>query len=55
MISEGLPRALIEEWPDDVMEVLIEQAREADSEEAERALKVAFEQLISARDQAIDL
>jgi hypothetical protein len=30
MISEGLPRALIEEWPDDVMEVLIEQAREAD-------------------------
>ena len=55
MISEGLPRALIEEWNDEVMEALIDRAREVDSEEAEHGLKVAFEQLDRARDQASDL
>jgi hypothetical protein len=49
MISEELPRALIEEWPEAVMEVLIQQARDANSEDAERALIGAFEQLDSAR------
>jgi ParB-like nuclease domain len=49
MISEELPRALIEQGMDDVMEVLIQQAREVDSEDAERALKAAFEALHVAR------
>ena len=52
MISEELPRALIEEWSEEVMEVLIQQAREANSENAERALTSAFEALSAARTEA---
>jgi hypothetical protein len=55
MISEELPRALIEEWTEEVVEVLIQQAREANSEDAERALMGAFDQLDSARARATDL
>jgi hypothetical protein len=55
MISDGLPRALIEEWNDEVMAALIDQAREVGSEEAEQALKVAFDQIDRARSQAFDL
>ncbi len=55
MISEELPCALIEEWTEEVVEVLIQQAREANSEDAERALMGAFEKLDSARAQATDL
>jgi hypothetical protein len=53
IISEELPRALIEEWEEDVMEVLIGLARDAESEEAERALNEAFGHLSSARRQAV--
>jgi hypothetical protein len=55
MISEGLPHALIEEWRSDAMEVLLEQARAADSEEAEGTLRLAFAQLESAMAQATEL
>ncbi len=47
MISEQLPRALIEEWIGDAMEVLIERAKAANSEETEEALRHAFAQLDS--------
>jgi hypothetical protein len=50
MISEQLPRALIEEWMEEVVDALIQQARDCDSEDAERALKQAFECLSKARD-----
>jgi ParB-like nuclease domain len=49
MISEELPRALIEEWQEEVREVLIEEARDANSEEAEEALRNAFRRLSAAR------
>ena len=49
MISEELPRALIEEWEEEVVEVLIGQTRDAGSEEAERALREAFGHLSNAR------
>lgn len=52
MISEELPRALIEEWTEEVMEFLIQRAREANSEDAERALMGAFECLSSAQAEA---
>lgn len=52
MISEALPRALIEHWEQDAMEVFIQGAREVDSEEAEKALRVAFERLNAAREEA---
>ena len=52
MISEQLPRALIEEWEEEAMEVLIERAREAGGEEAETALRDAFGRLDAARDEA---
>jgi hypothetical protein len=52
MISEELPRALIEEWTQEVMEVLFDQAKEANSEDAEQALTSAFEALRAARDRA---
>jgi hypothetical protein len=42
MISEELPRALIEEWQEQAMEAFIQQARDANSDEAEQALKAAF-------------
>jgi hypothetical protein len=45
MISEELPRALIEEWQEEAMEVFIQRARDVDSEEAEQALAKAFERL----------
>ena len=48
MISEELPRALIEEWIGEAMEVFIQQAREAKSEEAEQALRDAFAHLDEA-------
>lgn len=50
MISEQLPRALIEEWMGEVVDTLIQQARDCDSEDAERALNQAFECLSKARD-----
>ena len=53
MISEELPRALIEEWKGQVVEVLIQQARDANSEDAESALKIAFEALDAARAQVL--
>ena len=53
MISDGLPHALIEEWSSDAMEVFLEQARAAESEEAESALRLAFAQLAMA--QAVEL
>ena len=49
MISEELPRALLEEWEEEAVEVLIGQARDAGSEEAERALNEALGHLSSAR------
>ena len=55
MISEALPRALIEEWSDEAKEALIDEAQEANSEEAERALKDAFALLESAREKAFEL
>jgi hypothetical protein len=54
MISAELPRALIEEWEEETVEVLIGQAREAESEGAERALEEAFSHLRHARLQAFD-
>jgi ParB-like nuclease domain len=45
MISEELPRALIEEWQGQAMEVFVQQARDANNEEAERALEEAFRHL----------
>jgi ParB-like chromosome segregation protein Spo0J len=50
MISEQLPRALIEEWEQEAIDVLIQQARDADSEDAEQALKRARELLNDARE-----
>ena len=55
MISEALPRALIEEWSDEAKEALIDEAQEANCEEAERALKDAFALLESAREKAFEL
>lgn len=52
MISEQLPRALIEEWEAEAMEVLIERAREAGGEEAETSLRDAFGRLDAAREEA---
>jgi hypothetical protein len=52
MISEALPRALIEYWEEDAMEVFLQEAREADSAEAEDALREAFERLNTARQEA---
>jgi hypothetical protein len=49
MISEQLPPALIEEWMEQVRGALIEEAREAHSEEAERAFEKAFTELDRAR------
>ena len=45
MISEELPRALIEEWQEEAMEVFIQRARDFENEEAEQALAKAFERL----------
>jgi hypothetical protein len=45
MISEELPRALIEEWQEEAIEVFIQRARDLESEEAEKALGTAFERL----------
>ena len=53
MISEELPRALIEEWEEEAMEFLIQQAREANSEDTEQVLKEAFGRLSSAKAAAI--
>ncbi len=47
MISEELPRALIEEWEEEVMEVLLQRARDIDNEDAQRALSEAFGHLSS--------
>jgi hypothetical protein len=60
MISEELPRALIEEWQAEAMEVLLDQAREVDDEGAQRALEEAFDRLNAAQEgkrfgDAIDL
>jgi hypothetical protein len=52
MISEQLPRALIEEWDYEVIDVLVQQARDVDSEDAEQALKRAWDLLSHAREQA---
>jgi hypothetical protein len=52
MISEALPRALIEHWEEDAMEVFLQEAREVESEEAEVALREAFERLNAAREKA---
>jgi hypothetical protein len=49
MISEALPTALIEEWMDEVVTVLIQQARDCEREGAERLLSEAFEHLSNAR------
>lgn len=53
MISEQLPRALIEEWEGEAVEFFIEQARELNSEEAEYALREAFSRLDTARGEAL--
>jgi len=54
MISEELPRALIEEWRDEIREVLIGQARDAESNEAELAFEQAFECLEKADPRVSD-
>jgi hypothetical protein len=51
MISEELPRALIEEWTSEVRDVLIQQARDVRSDEAEQALNLAFASLSAAMDK----
>jgi hypothetical protein len=45
MISEELPRALIEEWQEEAMEVFIQRARDLDSVETEQGLAKAFGRL----------
>ena len=55
MISEELPRALIEEWQEETKEVLIGQAQDLESEEAERAFKEGFNHLSSARFSEFDI
>jgi hypothetical protein len=55
MISEELPRALIEEWAQEVLEVLVQQARDARSQDAEEALNQAFASLSAAREKAEEL
>ncbi len=52
MISEELPRALIEEWTFEVRDVLIQQARAARGDEAEQALNLAFTALSAAMEKA---
>ncbi len=52
MISEELPRALIDEWEEEAIEVFIQKAQEANNDEAERALKDAFGRLSAARAEA---
>ena len=49
MISEHLPRVLIEEWFEDVESVLLEQAEEA-SEEVADAFREAFQRLRSVQE-----
>lgn len=53
MISEQLPRALIEEWEGEAVDYFIEQARETNSEEVEDALREAFRRLDTARNEAL--
>jgi hypothetical protein len=54
MISEELARALIEEWEEETKEVLIGLARDAESDEAERAFEEAFRCLSKASPQVSD-